>query len=141
MALRFGAALFIVQGAVNPAGIALTLHESCKECIAEGKRQAEDPAIRLMVHQLASLCNVERTMEIDEYRSLLDQCEATLPPPEGVKAVDYEAEVIQRISIIDLPLADMEADDLKGLPEPVDTAVQEGTMFERAFGDGNDTGG
>lgn len=47
MTKRFHDAIFIQQGACNPAGIALSLHNACKECIAEGTSQRTDPAVRL----------------------------------------------------------------------------------------------
>jgi hypothetical protein len=58
MANRYRAALLIQQGAVNPCGIAHALVEACRECMAEGTSQREDPAVRLIVHQLAYICNV-----------------------------------------------------------------------------------
>ena len=42
-------ALFIVDpGACNPSGVALAIHNACRQAIAEGIDQRTDPAIRLM---------------------------------------------------------------------------------------------
>jgi hypothetical protein len=55
---RFDNALMIQEGACNPSGIAHSLVNACHECIAAGVSQRTDPAVRLIVHQLAYLCNV-----------------------------------------------------------------------------------
>jgi hypothetical protein len=58
---RFRDALVIVNpGACNPSGIAHSIIEACRE-IREHEPAASntrDPAIRLMVYQLASVCGV-----------------------------------------------------------------------------------
>jgi hypothetical protein len=60
---RFRDALAIVDpGACNPSGIALSIAEACRE-IREHETSAtaalcQDLAIRLMVYQLASICDV-----------------------------------------------------------------------------------
>jgi hypothetical protein len=60
---RFRDALAIVDpGACNPSGIALSIVDACRE-IREHETSAttalcQDPAIRLMVYQLASICGV-----------------------------------------------------------------------------------
>ena len=73
---RFRDAVGIQQGACNPSGIARSLVEACSECIAEGVSQREDPAVRLIVHQLAHLMD---TRSIDDgltlYRELMQTCE------------------------------------------------------------------
>ena len=77
MANRFQNALMIQEGACNPSGIANALKEACRECIAEGVSQREDPAVRLIVHQLAFLCNVyEIDHTLNEYAKLRTRCEA-----------------------------------------------------------------
>ena len=60
---RFRDALAIVDpGACNPSGIALSIAEACREIreheIAGTKETCQDPAIQLMVYQLASICGV-----------------------------------------------------------------------------------
>jgi len=58
---RFRDALVIVNpGACNPSGIAHSIIEACREI---GQHEpngstADDPAIRLMAYQLASVCGV-----------------------------------------------------------------------------------
>jgi hypothetical protein len=71
---RFEQALLIQQGAVNPSGIAWALVAACKECLDESVSQREDPAVRLIVHQLASICRVSDPMDIDEYGAMLEAC-------------------------------------------------------------------
>jgi hypothetical protein len=60
---RFRDALAIVDpGACNPSGIALSIAEACREIreheTSGTKEMCQDPAIRLMVYQLASICGV-----------------------------------------------------------------------------------
>jgi hypothetical protein len=60
---RFRDALAIVDpGACNPSGIALSIAEACREIreheTSATKALCQDPAIRLMVYQLASICGV-----------------------------------------------------------------------------------
>ena len=60
---RFRDALVIVNpGACNPSGIALSIAEDCREIREHETSTAatlyQDPAIRLMVYQLASICDV-----------------------------------------------------------------------------------
>jgi hypothetical protein len=59
----FRDALAIVDpGACNPSGIALSIAEACRDIRAHEtagtKETCQDPAIRLMVYQLASICGV-----------------------------------------------------------------------------------
>jgi hypothetical protein len=60
---RFRDALAIVDpGACNPSGIALSIADACREIreheTSASKTLCHDPAIRLMVYQLASICDV-----------------------------------------------------------------------------------
>ena len=60
---RFRDALVIINpGACNPSGVALSIADACREMRdhenADTKRICEDPAIRLMVFQLAHLLGV-----------------------------------------------------------------------------------
>ncbi len=58
MAYRFREALAIQEGACNPSGIAYAIIEACKEARHEDRNPTEDVAVRLMVHQLAYICNI-----------------------------------------------------------------------------------
>ena len=70
---RFKDALFIVDpGACNPSGIAYAIVDACKEARAEGVATAKDPAVRLMVTQLAWVCGADS--DIDDYGELLAEC-------------------------------------------------------------------
>ena len=77
MTKRFNDALMIQQGACNPSGIARTLVAACKECLDENGDQRNDPAIRLIVHQLAYLCNVaEFDSSLTAYGKATEACES-----------------------------------------------------------------
>lgn len=75
MSQRHRDALGIQQGACNPSGIARSLVAACDEARNEGKNQREDPAVRLIVHQLAFLCNTSDIDNMDTYEALLSACE------------------------------------------------------------------
>ena len=69
-------ALAIVEtGACNPSGITHTLSHALRQIIAEGAHQSTDPAVRLIVHQLAFLVNAD-VIDPTEYGRLLDACRA-----------------------------------------------------------------
>jgi hypothetical protein len=60
---RFRDALVIINpGACNPSGVALSIADACREIRehedVDTKRICQDPAIRLMVYQLAHLFSV-----------------------------------------------------------------------------------
>lgn len=60
-------------GACNPSGIAVAIIKACRECREVGlgtQAICRDPAIRLMVHQMAYLC---ATPEIDQSDDLLSK--------------------------------------------------------------------
>ncbi len=69
-------------GACNPSGIAHSIVKACQEIRDNPLHQGtceirNDPAIRLMVHQLAYLCNVaEFDQEMTAYSAAMDYCEA-----------------------------------------------------------------
>jgi hypothetical protein len=56
-------ALAIQDGACNPSGIAHSIVEACREVRDRGGNVTADPAIRLMVHQLAYICGITTGME------------------------------------------------------------------------------
>ena len=68
MAKRHDDALAIQKGACNPSGIAHSIINACWEIRAEpnhtGTDQIKnDPAVKLMVHQLAFICGVTSGFE------------------------------------------------------------------------------
>jgi hypothetical protein len=74
-------AVAIQAGACNPLGIALSIVEACREIRAgngfNGTDQiTSDPAVRLMVHQLAFICKADDAYIGDEYSTLIETCEA-----------------------------------------------------------------
>ena len=74
---RHADALVIVEaGACNPSGVSITLHHACRQVLAEGGRQSDDPAIRLIALQLAFLLDVARVLDPAEYARLIDACRA-----------------------------------------------------------------
>ena len=74
---RFDAALTISDGACNPVGIASAIFDYGSKILHSKGTQAvrEDPAIRLMVHQLAYLCGVdELNDDLFAYGKIRDIC-------------------------------------------------------------------
>ena len=70
---RFREALQIVDpGACNPSGIAHAIVAACAEARNEGGSTATDPAVRLMVTQLALVCRADSGT--DDYGQLLTEC-------------------------------------------------------------------
>jgi len=80
---RFSNALAIQNGAVNPSGICQSILEACAEIRPEphtGTKQiCEDPAVRLMCHQLAFLCGIitgaEEFARAPDYSTCTAECE------------------------------------------------------------------
>lgn len=93
MSQRHKDAINIQDGACNPSGIARSLVIACRECLDEGVDQRKDAAVRLIVHQLAYLCDIPA---IDNggasYSLLIEQCRAgapfDTPPPFGNRHVE-----------------------------------------------------
>ena len=89
---RHADAIRIVDpGACNPAGVALAIHNACRQVIGEGGNQREDAAIRLMTTQLAFLVRGDSDLDLAEYQRLLEVCRAGTaarqnPPAEEVLA-------------------------------------------------------
>lgn len=73
---RFADAL-MVQSAVNPAGVARSMHEAMAEIIREGKPTdaiGEDPAIKLFMVALASIMKMDSPVEFAYYTKAYDEC-------------------------------------------------------------------
>lgn len=84
---RHREALFIVDpGASNPSGVALAIHNACRQAIAVGADQRTDPAIRLMVTQLAFLTDANADLDLAEYQRLIDICHARTAERIGTAA-------------------------------------------------------
>ena len=73
-------------GASNPSGIALAIHNACRQAIAEGGGQRTDPAIRLMVTQLSYLVSADSTLDLAEYERLIETCRARAAERAGAAA-------------------------------------------------------
>ena len=82
MARRHRDAIAIQAGACNIRGIARSLVEAA-DAAAEANHkdwqsnptQEEDPAVRLIVHQLAFLCKVDEIdHELGTYNDLIEEC-------------------------------------------------------------------
>ena len=68
-------ALMIVDpGACNPSGVALSLHNACRQVIQEGGDQRTDPAVRLIVSQISYLTNSHADLDTAEYARLIEAC-------------------------------------------------------------------
>jgi dienelactone hydrolase len=77
---RHSDAIAIQLGACNPSGIALSIVEACREIRAGSAYNGtaditSDPAVRLMVHQLAFICKADDAHIADEYSALIEACE------------------------------------------------------------------
>ena len=75
---RFSDALFIQEGACNPSGITHALLSAIQELHAENADTptiCEDPAVRLIAHQLAWILKLaEFDRDLDAYGCALDTC-------------------------------------------------------------------
>ena len=66
-----------IQWACNPAGIARALVKACDEARAEctdTMYTRQDPAVRLIVHQLAFLCKLEAFDDFELYHKCIEAC-------------------------------------------------------------------
>ena len=77
---RHSDAIFIQGGACNPTAITNSILAACHEIRDNGDGSTADittdPAVRLMVHQLAFICNVPGLDNSPiEYSKALDDCE------------------------------------------------------------------
>jgi hypothetical protein len=80
---RYRDALQIIDpGASNPSGIAHAIVAACAEVRREGGSTATDPAIRLMVTQLAWVCKAD-SCHINDYGQLLAECRRQLAGETG----------------------------------------------------------
>ena len=77
------AVIIVDPGACNPAGVALAIHNACRQVIAEGNDQRTDPAIRLMTTQLAFLVNGNSDIPHTDYQTLLNTCNARAAERSG----------------------------------------------------------
>jgi hypothetical protein len=80
MARRHLNAIGIQLGACNPSGIALSIVDACREIRAEPQHTGtaqitSDPAVRLMVHQLAFICKADDAYVGPQYNALVDACQ------------------------------------------------------------------
>jgi hypothetical protein len=83
---RFRDALAIVNpGACNPSGIAYSIVDACREIHEHqpAASTAQDPAVRLMVYQLAPVCGVPN-YALERYVADESACKERLAQP-GLK--------------------------------------------------------
>lgn len=85
MSKRHNNALYIQMGAVNPSAVAASIVAACAEIREEPDYRGtdhikQDPAVRLMVHQLAFLCNVDFDLHGD-YSRAAAECKAKATDP------------------------------------------------------------
>lgn len=96
MGKRHTDALAIQEGACNPSGIAHSIVEACQEIRAEPSYDGtnfitHDPAIRLMVHQLAYICGIisgaEEFANAPDYHDCTKECHRQ----DGLRTAELEA--------------------------------------------------
>jgi len=83
MTKRHTDALAIAAGACNPSGIAYSVIDACQEIRSEPDYKSRgtiaitsDPAVRLMVYQLAFLCGADSRIDaVSVYDDLLKACQ------------------------------------------------------------------
>jgi hypothetical protein len=107
---RYADALMIDNGACNPSGIAHAIVEACRELMNEpgyaGTDQMRaDPAIKLMVNQLAFLMG-NGEMPYEDYVA----CRAACQPPQ------HDAHI--RARTVDFPLVECDPADMRGFLRP-----------------------
>ena len=73
------ALLITDPGASNPSGVALALHNACRQVLAEGGNQRTDPAVRLICNQLVFLLEGTEVIGLEEYRKLVAHIAAPTP--------------------------------------------------------------
>ena len=87
---RFDDALAIQQGACNPSGVARALVRAINACYAENADTPDvrnDPAVRLICHQLAFLLAVsEIDYKLDVYGQLEQECKDKSAAIKAAKA-------------------------------------------------------
>lgn len=84
-------ALQIQGGACNPYAITHALLDAIRQSRVDGD-PAQDPACRLIVHQLAHLFQVgEINDSLDLYGKLMEQCAAVLPPLPRISQSSIDA--------------------------------------------------
>jgi hypothetical protein len=91
MAKRHDDALYINERAVNLVAISYTLHETMQAMLRElgsVDRTRKDPAVRIILHQLAFLCEMTGGYDLDEYSKYVAECYAN--------ASDYTLRMLKR---------------------------------------------
>jgi hypothetical protein len=84
MSKRYTDALAISAGACNPSGIAYSIIDACHEIRSGPDYKSRgtmaitsDPAVRLMVYQLAFLCGADSRMDaVGAYDDLVKACQS-----------------------------------------------------------------
>lgn len=73
---RFSNAMAIQQGACNLSGITHALMDAIKDCRAENLDVRNDVAIRLIIHQMAYLVNIDEfDHSLFAYDKALTECQ------------------------------------------------------------------
>ena len=80
MGKRHSDAIAISDGACNPSGIANSIVDACREMRDEPNHKGtdeirSDPAIRLMVHQLAFLMGIPTREGISDWENWRKECQ------------------------------------------------------------------
>jgi hypothetical protein len=72
---RFKDALEIQSGACNPSGIARALVRACDEARTTGGTPSNDPAIKLILHQMAFICGLPTAETLLDWQTWTKTCE------------------------------------------------------------------
>jgi len=74
MGKRHADALIISDGASNPIAVANAIANACREVQDDGGKTDADPAIQLMVYQLAHLTGMRVVEDLTSYSKARDHC-------------------------------------------------------------------
>jgi len=89
---RWDVALAIDEGASNPIPISTAIADACREVNDErGGNSHHDPAVRIMVHQLAHITGVGTTIGLTEYMKLKDRCRFEAGQVATLRDINKEA--------------------------------------------------
>jgi hypothetical protein len=135
---RFGDAVLIVDpGASNPSGVADAVVKACAEVRAEGGSTGQDPAVRLMVTQLAWLCR--GNSDVDDYGELLAECRRRASAVAAEQTSDAptppesrEGSQASRIAALIVPILVVLGLDQEGKPRAARFAQADEILAKRA---------
>jgi hypothetical protein len=104
-------ALGIMEGARNVRAIAKSLLDATEEAAGEGIGAEQDAAVRMIVHRLAKLCNVDEISYgydvvnlTDIYCNLMRECKVRAQEgPSGPRRVEEDVILLNPAKLRELP--------------------------------------